>query len=135
MKHVILATGLLAILCAAGGCGSTEAGSSSALAKSPYAGTWKGEDPFGQTMILTLKDDGNLTLQITGPRKSVTKRGTYSIDPAQSPAHFNIKLSDREINTIVKLSDENRRLTFESINSSDARPKSFGDQTIVMKRQ
>ena len=134
MRLVTLAVWCLGVISIAAGCGATEAGNGDSSTKDPYLGTWKGEDPFGQTMVLTLKEKDRLTLNISSSRGSFSKRGSYTIDPSQTPSHFNITLSDRQIKTIAKLAYD-RHFVFESINSADARPTKFGDRKIVLTRQ
>ena len=99
------------------------------------AGVWKGTDQFGQTMKFTLETDGQLKLHVDSQNQSFSKYGTYHIDLSTEPAHFDIKLQDRdEINTILERIDE-QHIAFESINSGDERPVKFGDRTIVLERQ
>jgi len=127
--------GSFAVLVVVAGCGLSLGSSGDAAPRNPIAGTWKGVDQLGQTMEFTFQDDGRMTLQVTGKRGSFTKTGTYRVDDSFQPAHLDVKLTDRpEIQTILEVIDEDR-IAFENINSSDARPKRFGDLRIVLTRQ
>ena len=130
-RAAVCYAGVLLILA---GCGSSLGGGPEAQPRNPYLGEWQGQDAFGQTMNFKLADDGRLTLRVSGRRGSWTKTGTYKIDTSHNPAHFDIKLQDREIKTICKLVDE-KHLAFESIGSSRSRPKKFGGEKIVLKRK
>lgn len=124
-----------ALLAAMAGCGLSMAGNNKVSGKKAYLGTWKGTDFLGQTMVLTLKEDGHLDLNVSAGKRSFTKRGTYKIDTSCDPAHFDIDLSDRgQIETIMKLID-NDRLAFENIGSSNSRPSQFGEGKMIFKRQ
>ena len=135
MRIFVERLGCLALLALVGGCSAWLGDGVGPSPESRVVGTWKGQDQLGQEMQLTLEDDGTMTLRVGNARGSFIKQGTYSVDMSQSPAHFNIKLTDRdEIRTICALID-NDRLAFESINSSDPRPTKLGPNQMVLERQ
>ena len=122
---------LMACVLFAVGCSSSTTG----VKAKGIAGVWEGEDHFGQTMKFTFEEDGKLWLRVEANNSSFVKYGTYSVDLSQNPAHLDIKLQDRDaIQTILEQIDE-EHIAFESINSGDERPVSFGERRIVLERQ
>ena len=126
MSEIKIALGLFACLVLAAGCSQSP--------EQELAGVWTGTDLFGQTMEITLEEDGQLQLHVSKEDQSFTKQGTFSVDLSQNPAHFNIKLDDRdEIQTIMERIDE-QTIAFENTNSGK-RPEEFGEEKVVLERQ
>jgi hypothetical protein len=124
----------LALLVLLAGCAASLGGSPD-TPPNPLTGTWKGTDQLGQTMELTLHEDGRMALQISGARGNFRKRGTYAVDLSHDPPHLDITLNDRPtIHTVCKITD-GRRLTFENVNSCESRPRDFSSRQVVLQRQ